>query len=45
MLSSNKAVDVYLLAYHAGVTMQVLAELTATPLLYYRCTYTIHECC
>lgn len=25
-----------MLSYHAGVTMQVLAELTATPLFYYR---------
>ncbi|KAL0052476.1 hypothetical protein WJX82_002806 [Trebouxia sp. C0006] len=36
LVSGNTSLDLYMLSYHAGVTMQVLAELTATPLFYYR---------
>ena len=30
------SVDIYRLAFHAGVAMEVLAELAATPLFYHR---------
>ena len=36
MLAKNTELDLYMLAYHAGVTMQVLAEMAATPLFYHR---------
>ena len=36
MLAKNAELDLYLLAYHAGVTMQVLAEISAVPLFYHR---------
>ncbi len=32
----DATVDVYQLAFHAGVAMEVLAELAATPLFYHR---------
>ena len=34
--SQHAAVDIYQLAFHAGVAMEVLAELVATPLFYRR---------
>lgn len=34
---SKDSVDVYRLAYHGGVAMEVLAELLAIPLFYQRC--------
>lgn len=33
----DAAVDVYQLAFHAGVAMETIAELAATPLFYHRC--------
>lgn len=36
MKAKNTELDLYMLAYHAGVTMQVLAEMVATPLFYHR---------
>ena len=33
-MAGNSKLDLYMLAYHAGVTMQVLAEMAATPLLH-----------
>lgn len=33
----DAAVDIYQLAFHAGVAMEVLAELVSTPLFYHRC--------
>ena len=32
----HSAVDIYQLAFHAGVAMEILAELIATPLFYHR---------
>lgn len=36
LVSENTSLDLYMLSYHAGVTMQVLAEMSATPLFYHR---------
>jgi hypothetical protein len=33
----SAAVDIYQLAFHAGVAMEIVAELIATPLFYHRC--------
>ncbi len=38
LVSDNNGLDLYMLSYHAGVTMQVLAEMAATPLFYQRQT-------
>ena len=37
LLNPGSAVDIYLLAFQAGVAMEVLAEMAATPLFYHRC--------